>query len=227
MSNSMSIFALSFAAMLAASGPGYAQTPPDPHHPEQGAGTAEAGPAAQDQQGMSMPMMMNKMSGMMKMMGAGQVGTGGMGMGGMGMSDMGMTDHVEGRIAFLRAELRITDTQEKAWEVFAGILRDNAKRMKEAGMPMTSTAAAPGFSAQLDSQERMLAMKLDEVRATRAAFAPLHEALSAEQRKTLDELLATHMNLMPPGMMQGGMMQGMMKGSMMQGGQAPAQKSMQ
>ncbi len=215
MLKSKSISALSFAAMLAASSAGYAQTPPDPHHPEQGAGSEKAVPAPQDRQGMSMPMMMNMMSGMMKMMGGGGAQ--------MGMGGMAMTDHVEGRIAFLRAELRITDTQAKVWDAFASALRDNAKRMKEASMPMMSDAAAPSFMAHLDSQERMHAMKLEEVRATRTAFVPLHEALSTEQRKTLDELLATHVSMMPPGMMQGDMM----KGSMMRGGKVPAQENMQ
>lgn len=220
MLKSQSILAVAFAAMLAASSQGYAQTQSDPHHPEQGAGTTEVVPKTQDQQGMSMPMMMNMMSSMMKMMGGGGAQ---MGMGGMDMSGMGMTAHVEGRIAFLHAELQITDAQAKAWDAFAGVLRDNAKRMKEASMPVMSHAAAPSFVAQLDSLERRLAMKLEEVRATRTAFAPLHEALSTEQRKTLDELLATHMSLMPPGMMQGDMM----KGSMMQGGKTPAQEKME
>ena len=39
------------------------------------------------------------------------------------------------------------------------------------------------------------------------------------QRKTADDLLATHLGLMPLGMMHGGMMQG----GMMQGGMMPAQ----
>jgi hypothetical protein len=202
MLKSKSIAALTFAAMLAASSQSYAQTQPDPHHPDQGVGTTEVAPGNEDQQGMSMPMMMNMMAGMMKMMGGGTQ----MGMGGMDMSGMGMTAHVEGRIAFLRAELQITEAQAKAWDAFAGVLRDNAKRMKVANMPMMSNAATPQFVAQLDSQERMLATKLEEVRATRTAYAALYEVLSVEQRKMVDELLQTHMGLMPPGMMQGGMM---------------------
>lgn len=205
MLNSQSIVAMAFAAMLAASSQGYAQTQPDPHHPEQGAGTTEEAPKTQDQQGMSMPTMMNMMSGMMKMMGGGQMGMGG-------------AEHVEGRIAFLRAELQITEAQAKAWDAFAGVLRDNAKRMKEANMPMMGDAAKPQFMTQLDSQERMLAAKLEEVRATKVAYAALQELLSEQQRKMVDELLQTHMGLMPPGMMQGGMMQG---------GTAPAQQNMQ
>lgn len=190
---------------LASASPGLAQTQPDAHHPEQGAGTTATAPGNQDQPGMSMPLMMNMMAGMMKMMGSGGAQ---MGMGGMDMPGMGMTDHVEGRIAFLRAELKITDKQAKVWDAFADTLRGNAQRLKDANMPMMGDASAPQLLAQLDSQEKMLGARLEAVRAMKAAFTPLYTTLSAEQQKTAEELLATHMGLMSAGMMQGGMMQG-------------------
>jgi hypothetical protein len=195
MLKSKSIAALTFAAILAASGQGYAQTQADPHHPDQGAGKAQAAPETQNQPGMSIPMMMNMMAGMMKMMG----GAG---------NEMGMnrTEHVEGRIAFLRAELQITEAQAKAWDVFAGFLREDAKRMKEADMPMMKDAKQPQFVTQLELRERMLASKLEEVRATKAAYAALDQVLSEDQRRMVGELLKNHMDMMPAGMMQGGMM---------------------
>jgi hypothetical protein len=49
---------------------------------------------------------------------------GGMGMG-MGMGGMPF-EHVEGRIAFLKAELKITDAQAPQWNAFAETLRSNA-----------------------------------------------------------------------------------------------------
>ena len=52
----------------------------------------------------------------------------------------------------------------------------------------------------------MLSARLEGVRAMKTALEPLYKALSAEQRKTADELLATHMGLMPSGMMLGGIM---------------------
>jgi len=208
MSRSKSHVALTFAAMLAASSQSIAQTQPDPHHPAPGAGTTEAVPGNQDQQSMSMPMMMKMMSGMMKMMG----GEG---------DQMGMAgaEHIRGRIAFLRAELQITDAQAKAWDVFAGVLQDNAERIKEMNMPMMSGSPKPQFMTQLDSQERILVAKLEEVRTTKATYAALHEVLSEEQRKMVDELLQNHTNMMPPGMMQRGMM--------MKGSAVPMQQNMQ
>ncbi|MEP7174134.1 MAG: Spy/CpxP family protein refolding chaperone [Aestuariivirga sp.] len=58
----------------------------------------------------------------------------------------------------------------------------------------------------MNSQERVLAARLDGVRAMKTAFGPLYKALTKEQRKAADELLAPHMGLIPAGMMQGGKM---------------------
>ena len=55
---------------------------------------------------------------------------GGMGMGGGPAAMCGrMTSHVEGRIAFLKAELKITPEQEALWNDYANAVRDNAKAM--------------------------------------------------------------------------------------------------
>lgn len=201
-----SVVALSIVTLLTASTLGFAQTQSDPHHPEPGANVT---PGSQGQQE---PPVMNMMGDMMKMMcGMKMMGDGQMGMGGMDMSDMGMTERVEGRIAFLRAEMQITDTQSKTWDAFAIVLRSNAKRLKEASMLAPADASTPEVLVQLESQERMLAARLDGVRAMRGAFIPLYHSLSAVQRKAADELLASHMGLMRSGMMPGGLMMQMRK----------------
>ena len=141
------------------------------------------------------------MGGMMKMMGGGMMGEGG-----MGMQSMGMTRHVEGRIAFLRAELQITDTQATLWNAFADALRQNAKGMTDAGMPMMGSDAMPGLVSRLDAQERMLSARLNGIKAMKADLVPLYAALDEKQRKSADELLAPHMGMMGGGMMRGGMM---------------------
>lgn len=208
------LVAVTAAALVFGSPTGFAQTQPDPHHPEQ-TGAEVAAPPDQPAAGMSM---MNMMAGMMKMMGGGQ-----MGMGGMDMAGMGMTERIEGRIAFLHAELQITDTQAKLWNAYAGALRDNAKRLKDSGGGMIAGMQGPALLGQLDAQEKMLSARLEGVTAMKASFAPLYESLTEEQRKTADELLAPHMGLMGKGMMQGGMMQG----GTTQGGSMPMQNQSQ
>ena len=67
---------------------------------------------------------------------------------------------------------------------------------------------SPALLGQLDAQEKMLSARLEGIKAMKVTLAPLYEALTEEQRKTADELLAPHMGLMGKDMMQGGMMQG-------------------
>lgn len=204
--------AATVAFLVATASAGFAQTQPDPHHTDQtqAGATDNAVPLAS-----GMPMMdMRGMMNMMNMMG------GQMGMGGAGscMDGMGMANRVEGHIAFLRAELKITEAQAKQWDAFADALRSNAKRMKDSAGAKMMGGGDKGVLSQLETQEKMLATRLDSVKALRAALAPLSESFSEEQRKTAQELLGPHMGMMGAGMMGAGMMgTGMMQGGMMQG----------
>lgn len=63
--------------------------------------------------------------------------------GGMGMMSA-MAGHVEGRLAFLKTELKITDTQQPLWNKFADALRDNAKTMTQ----VMQGRMSPGISPQ-------------------------------------------------------------------------------
>jgi hypothetical protein len=111
----------------------------------------------------------------------------------MGM--MGMGDHVEGRIAFLRAELKITDAQMSAWNTFASVLRSNGQHMGEMrksmmqGGMMARGGAAISAPDRLDRTEKMMTAALDAVKATKSALTPLYAVLTDEQKKTADGLL--------------------------------------
>jgi LTXXQ motif family protein len=182
---------------------------PDPHHPE-GAAPGAAQPAQPAPQG---PSGMGGMADMMRMMQ-------GMRMIGPGMSGMGMIDHVEGRVAFLRAELKITDAQANAWNSFADALRANAQKLaavRPAMMP--APGAQQTLTAGLEAQERWLTARLEGLRAIKAAFTPLYGALSDEQKKTATELLGPHLGLaMTPGsMMPSSMMSGPMQSGQQMG----------
>ena len=172
-----------------------AQSAEDPHHP---AGEAAAQASAQmppaTPPGMAgQPIMMGgspmtNMMGMMQMMGGGDA------------PGMGMIDHVEGRIAFLRTELKITDAQAGVWNAFAATLRANAQNLGTArgammgqmgaGQPQVQTLAQ-----RLNTQERWLTARLDGTRAIKTAFIKLSDALSQDQKRTADELLAPHMGM--------------------------------
>ncbi|MBI2738999.1 MAG: Spy/CpxP family protein refolding chaperone [Rhodospirillales bacterium] len=102
-------------------------------------------------------------------------------------------DHIEGRIAYLHAELQITEAQMPAWTEFANVLRANAKRIAEVqkAPQRTTTTAAD----RMDDQERWLTARLESVRALKPAYVKLYAALDDKQKKIADELLAPHMGM--------------------------------
>ena len=141
------------------------------------------------------------------------------------MGGMATIDHIEGRIAFLRTELEITDAQTSAWDPFAEALRTNAKKLGEVRSAMM-TRLNTGQQTQtladrLGLQEQWLAARLDGTRAIRTTVASLYGVLSEDQKKAANELLAPQVGMMAmmsgaPGMMQPGQMpRGPMSGPMM------------
>ncbi|TWA96177.1 Spy/CpxP family protein refolding chaperone [Bradyrhizobium stylosanthis] len=156
-----------------------------------------------------------------RMPGAGMMG------GNMPMSDMmrmmGMMrqsgdgtetiDHVEGRIAFLKTELKITDAQQSAWNAFADALRSNAKTlagMRDSMMMTQQAARSPNLVEKLTIQEKWLEARLDGTRAMKSALSNLVGTFSEEQKKSADDLLAPHMGMMPMmSAMRGGATMGM------------------
>jgi hypothetical protein len=82
------------------------------------------------------------------MMGGGMMGPGMMGGGMMGgMALMTGPQHIDGRLAFLRTELKITDPQQRAWDDFAAAMRSAAKSLQTAHASMRSGAADGGAQA--------------------------------------------------------------------------------
>ena len=103
------------------------------------------------------------------------------------MGIMGMAQHVEGWIAFLKVELKITEAQSPQWKTFAEALRSNATRMSGMqtmmqGGGMGKDGAAMSAPDRLDRMEKMLSAMLEMVTATKSAFAPLYAVLTEEQK---------------------------------------------
>jgi predicted lipid-binding transport protein (Tim44 family) len=150
------------------------------HHP--GPTTAQAPVTAPPQGGMG-GMMRGGMGGMMQ---------GGMMQGGMGgMMPTMHLQHVEGRIAVLKAEIKITPTQEPRWNNFSEAVRSAARKSQAVMQPMmTMRAGTPSTAPEhLVHHEMMLTSQLDAVRTIKVAFEPLYATLSDEQKKLADQLL--------------------------------------
>ena len=133
------------------------------------------------------------MAGGMPMMGMMRMMTGQDGMGGMAM----MAGHVEGRLAFLKTELKITDAQLPVWNAVADAIRANAKSMTEmmSGAMMGSSQTTATLPEKLALREKMMTAHLEALRRLKTAVDPLYAALSPEQKKTADELVMGPMGM--------------------------------
>lgn len=164
---------------------------PGPHHPAaQAQGRAPAAPAPGMGMGMGMGMMQQMHGGgSMPMMQAMPMGRGPMGM---------PFEHVEGRIAFLKAEIGVTEAQQKAWDGFAEALRGNAGSMRRMHQQMMEKAPsdATSFPERLDAMASLASARAEALKALVAAARPLYDALSEEQRGKADALLAGPMGMM-------------------------------
>ncbi|MEK7754127.1 MAG: Spy/CpxP family protein refolding chaperone, partial [Acidobacteriota bacterium] len=135
-------------------------------------------------------MMGGDMSRMMTMMHSGMMG-----------GDMPLK-HVEGRLAFLKTELKITSAQEPQWTKFADVVRSTAKSAegKNAGAAkpamMQGGMKASTAPDRLAHYEKTLTARLETVRALKAAVDPLYASLSDDQKKVADELLMGPMGIM-------------------------------
>lgn len=160
----------------------------------QGEATQQTQPSAGQQMPMGPGMGYGRMgrgAGQGMMYGRGGRGCRG-GMGGMmGVGrGYGMMYHTEGSLAFLKAELKITDKQKEAWDKFAKAMRDSANLMRAAMQSHMTEGPPKTLMERLDRQEAMMASRLESLRSTRAALVPLYQALDAAQKQTLDDMMA-------------------------------------
>jgi hypothetical protein len=106
---------------------------------------------------------------------------------------MGMPRHIDGWLAFLRAELKITEAQGGIWGDFVDSIHANAARMGDSHASMShQDAASPDLPHRLFAQEQMMAGRLTAMRRMREAIEPLYVVLSDTQKKIADELLDPH-----------------------------------
>lgn len=176
----------------------------DAHHPAEVAPETprQSAPAPAPQQaapggvmpgGMMMPGMMSGDMMQMMMSGGQSPMTGEMGRMGP-MAQMMSPDHVEGRIAFLKTELQVTETQQPLWDALAESIRAGAAATGEmmSGMQAGTPMDVSGSSAlqRIEAQEKALASRLEYLARLNAALEPFYAALDAAQKEEADKLLA-------------------------------------
>jgi hypothetical protein len=128
-----------------------------------------------DGQGMDCPRMgKSKMGGMM-----------GKGMMGKGPGMMPSRPMMEARLAYIKADLEITDAQEDAWNGYADAVRAGFTATESAREAMKGGNAMERMDARIKAAEA----KLENLKTLKPATEALYDVLTDEQKKKADTLL--------------------------------------
>lgn len=130
-------------------------------------------------------MMMNGPYGRGQMMGQGPM---------MGLGWDGMLDRIDGRLAFIKTELAITDDQSAQWDKFAATLRANAENhngMMRSMMERMSDDddADATLPERLGEHEAFMQARLEQIKEMRAAVEELYGVLDDTQKKAANDIV--------------------------------------
>jgi hypothetical protein len=131
--------------------------------------------------------------------GMGMMEHGGM-MGHAAMHEMMMMceipEHLDGKLAFIKAELKITDAQTPQWNSFVDGFRAQAQKTAQHCAVKKHGEMGGSVIDRLDHMQHHLTMHMDYLQAIKAALQPLYGVLSDEQKKVADEIIAPRIGVM-------------------------------
>ena len=124
-----------------------------------------------------------------------------------------MLDRIDGRLAFLKTELKITEQQAPAWDEFAGVIHTIADAHNELMRSMHAEFDGGDFlkkalPERLTFQITHLEARVEQAKVIKAAVEKLYATLDDTQKQAADEMV---LPLMGMGMGRGGFGRGMMR----------------
>jgi protein CpxP len=99
---------------------------------------------------------------------------------------------VEGRIAFMKAELKITPAQEAQWQQVAAAMRENAKALDQAVTTARQDRGTTDVIKRIELREQFAKVRAENDARLLTAFKPLYASLSPEQQQMANRLGAWH-----------------------------------
>jgi protein CpxP len=99
---------------------------------------------------------------------------------------------VDGRIAFLKAQLKITPAQEAQWQQVEAAMRENAKTLDQTITTARQNRGNMDAVQRLELREQFAKVRVDNDARLLAAFKPLYASLSPEQQQMANQLVGAH-----------------------------------
>lgn len=98
-----------------------------------------------------------------------------------------------GRLAYLKAELKITEDQEDVWNKYADVTKEKSGAFEGMHREMMQDREGSDVISRMDNHIRAMEAMLEGYKAIKPATEALYKALSADQKKTADQILFTCM----------------------------------
>jgi Spy/CpxP family protein refolding chaperone len=99
---------------------------------------------------------------------------------------------VDGRIGFLKAQLKITPAQEAQWQQVEAAMRENAKTLDQTITTARQNRGNMDAVQRLELREQFAKVRVDNDARLLAAFKPLYASLSPEQQQMANQLVGAH-----------------------------------
>lgn len=100
---------------------------------------------------------------------------------------------LDGRIAALKAELKITDAQAPLFDKVADAMRQNAAERHQAFEQMRGERDKPHSAIErLEARSHFAQLRAQQTDRLLVAFKPLYASLSPDQKRAADDLMMRH-----------------------------------
>ena len=96
---------------------------------------------------------------------------------------------MEGRLAYIKADLGITEAQMPAWNEYADTVRARHTKMEDMHAGMMKAKESGSALQRMDARIERLESMLDSLKALKPATDALYAVLTDEQKKKADQLL--------------------------------------
>jgi hypothetical protein len=103
--------------------------------------------------------------------------------------DLVQGGHVEGHIAFLRAELGITPAQEPLWAPVAAAMHEDVRKLRDAERNASQKQRPDNAVDYLENRVVFANLRAEGEARFLTAFKPLYDSLSPQQKQVADGLL--------------------------------------
>ena len=96
---------------------------------------------------------------------------------------------VDGRLAYLKGALEITEAQNEAWSAYVEAVKARIDGMQSMHTSMWETMRQGGALQRMDARIAAMEAMVETMKSVKPATEKLYQALSEQQKKVADELI--------------------------------------